>query len=95
VPSSPGYCRRSANEAQEVADVGGCKVWMVGTLLSGGGASAGTGFYLGDAGTAWLRGVVINNCAVDIETDAAGGTVNVYGCRYRTTSGPGAVTFSL
>lgn len=81
--------RYRGNEAQEVADVGGCKVWMPGVEFDGQGA--GTGFYLGDAGTAWLQGCTLLNCATDLETDAAGGTINLSSTAHKTHSGAGTV----
>ena len=82
-------------KSQQIADVGGTKVWNAGvvafSLTTIGTASA---YYLGDTGTAWFHGCVLDvqsATAYDIQTDNAGGTVNVTATDYDTTSGPGTV----
>lgn len=78
------------NKTDGIADVGGMQSWVVGSHIY---SEAGTsGFYCGDASTAWLHGVTLTGNAADIATDNAGGTVNVDGSTiYATTAGAGTV----
>lgn len=76
------------NKTQEIADVGGCKVWLAGCRLASGGV---VGFYCGDASAAWLHGCVLTGNSTDLQTDNASGAINVAGTTYNTASGAGAV----
>jgi hypothetical protein len=80
-------------KSQQIADVGGTKVWNLGVIVftqSG----APPAYFLGDTGTAWFHGCVLDSqtsSSYDIETDNAGGTVNHTATNYQTTTGPGTI----
>ncbi|CAK0772605.1 conserved hypothetical protein [Gammaproteobacteria bacterium] len=56
------------SSGQNIADVSGCKTWVLGSLLHGS-RTALVGFYSG--GTAWLDSVTISNNPTDIQNEAA------------------------
>lgn len=79
----------AGNKTQEVADVGGCKVWNAGCRFGDGGI---VGYFCGDASTTWLHGCTLTANSTDIQTDNAGGIVRVAGLTYAaTTTGTGTV----
>lgn len=75
------------NKTQGFADVGGCKIWILGGRVSG----ETTGIYCGDAGATWIQGTTLASNTTDLETDSASGAVNVAGANYKTTTGAGTV----
>lgn len=79
--------RCSGNKTQGFADVGGCKIWILGGSVTG----EGSGIYCGDTGTTWVQGTTLTGNTTDLVTDNAGGTINTSGAIYKTTSGAGTV----
>lgn len=82
--------RYYSNEAQEIADVGGSTVWMLGVAMDGGGS--GIGYELAGASAAWLHGCTILSCANDLKTDNASGVIHVASTTYAPASVIGAGT---
>lgn len=74
------------NKTQEIADVGGCDVWMLGSRIGDG---AVVGFFCGDTSTAWLQGCILAGNSTDLQTDNAAGVISVADTCYATTTGDG------
>ena len=75
---------------QNIADVGGVNSLNMGVTAYGllGGGGLGTSFYAGNATQMWLHGCTAGG-AIDMQTDAVGGTIRYYSSIVSSRSGPG------